>query len=791
VSVSIDLKNTHLYYICNTMKWLQTILFSSYICCNTIMVSAQNITVDDTKTAQQLIENVLVNSSCASVSNFAASGDTSPAGRNSYGYFSNAGGSFPFTEGVVLSTSYVQKSIGPYNTNLINIVGNDNDGAWLGDTDLNQVLGINSVTATILEFDFKPLTNFLSFDYILASIEYYDKSPCLYSDGFAFLIKENIPGTIYKNLAVIPGTITPVSSINIHPAIPQGGCPAINEKYFNGFNDATSPINYSGQTVIMNAQTDVIAGKSYHIKLVIANDTNEFYDSAIFLKEGGFSPKIDLGTDRLITNNPVCFGESILIDTKLPPSYSYKWFKDGSLTPIPGETSPSYLVTDSGTYTVEVIFTPAACSAVGKIKIEFTPEIILKNTTLTQCDDNGDGISVFDLTKADNIIKNNDTSLSLVGYYETLANAQGNINPILNPATYINKPSVPMLFARVTNTFNCANYAQVSLVIANNNIAPQNPVSTCDGDTTQDGLYQFDLNAQVTPQVLTGLPAGMIVAYYLTATDAVSQQNPLPNIFKNATANQQIIYARIINGADCYGIIPITLVVNTFNPPNFQDEIAAICLGSSTILSVATGYASYLWNTGATTNSIIVATSGNYSVSVTNANGCKAIKKFTVTSSGVATITGAIVNDFAGNDNSILIEFTGVGDYEFSLNGSFFQDNPLFTGIAPGNYLGYARDKKGCGLSVPFEIYVLDYPRFFTPNGDGYNDVWKIKNLDLFPKAIITIYDRYGKFLNELNAINPSWNGTYIGNNLPADDYWFLLDFDNGKIIKGHFSLKR
>ena len=78
------------------MKQLQTILFFALIYCNTISVSAQNITVDDSYTAQQLVENVLVNSSCATVSNYAASGDTTPVGQNSYGYFTNAGGSFPF-----------------------------------------------------------------------------------------------------------------------------------------------------------------------------------------------------------------------------------------------------------------------------------------------------------------------------------------------------------------------------------------------------------------------------------------------------------------------------------------------------------------------------------------------------------------------------------------------------------------------------------------------------------------------------------------------------------------------
>lgn len=768
------------------MKWAQTIIFFTCICCNTLSVSAQNITVDDSYSAQKLVENVLVNSSCANVSNYAVSGDTDPVGQNSYGYFNNAGGSFPFKEGVVLSTWSADFSVGPY----VFDKGNNNDSTWPGDSDLNQVLGISStVTATALEFDFTPLTNFLSFNYIFASIEYFDKSPCKYSDGFAFLIKEKGSPSNYENLAVIPGTSTPVSSMNIHPLIPGGNCAAINEQYFNGYNNASSPINYSGQTVVMNAQTPVIAGKTYHIKLVIANDINEYYDSAVFLQAGSFAPKIDLGPDRLASSNPICFGESYTIDTKLPVSYSYKWYKNN--IEIIGETNPSYNVTDTGTYKVEIIFTPSTCTTFDEIKLEYAPKIVLSDTTLAQCDDNGDGISIFDLTKVDNIIKNNDASLSPVVYYESLSDAQGKINPIANPATYTNKPSVPILFAMVTNTFGCANYAQVNLVIANNSIAPQNPVSTCDGDDKQDGLYKFDLNAQVTPQVLNGLPPGMIVEYYFNSTDAISQKNPLPNIFSNTKANQQIIQARIVNGPDCYGIIPITLVANAFNPPNFQDETAIVCVGSTTNLSVASVFSSYLWNTGATTNMISISAAGNYSVTVKNANDCKAIKKFNVTSSEIATITGATVNDFAGNENSVLIQYTGVGNYEFSLDGSYFQDNPLFTGIAPGNYLGYARDKNGCGLSAPFTIYVLDYPRFFTPNGDNYNDVWEIKNINLFPEATIIIYDRYGKLLKELNAINPSWNGTYIGNELPSDDYWFNLNFGDGKIIKGHFSLKR
>jgi gliding motility-associated-like protein len=782
-------------YLCPTMKWGQTILFFCFIYCNTLIVSAQNITVNDTYTAQQLVENVLVNSSCASISNSDAKGDPKP-NQNSYGFFTNAGGRFPFKDGVLLATSHLQKAIGPFKDDPTNITGNDNDGGWKGDTDLEQILGIEkdkSVTATVLEFDFTPLTNFLSFDYIFASIEYYGTASCSYNDGFAFLIKENTPGSVYRNLAVIPGTTTPVSSTTIRPNIPSGinnGCPAVNPEYFNGFNDSTSPINYAGQTVVMNAQTTVVAGKSYHIKLVIANGRNEYFDSAVFLKAGSFAPKINLGPDRIASSNPICFGESFTIDTQLPASYSYKWFKDN--IEMIGETNPSLTINDKGTYKVEVIFSPATCSATDEIKLEYAPEIVLSDASLAQCDDDNDGISLFDLTKVDNIIKNNNATLSPVIYYEWLSDAQANINPILTPKAYTNKPTIPTLFARVSNTFGCVNYAKIKLSIANNSPTIPNPISTCDEDAIQDGFYPFDLNIDVSPKVLAGLAPGMVVEYYLNTTDAIAQKNPLSNIFKNTIAHEQIIQARIVNGSNCFGIVPIKLIVNTFSPPNFQDETVSLCKGATIDLSVAAGYSGYLWTTGATTNSIKITTSGIYSVTVTDTNGCNAVKKFTVISSDIATITDAIIHDFDGNANSVLLQYTGIGNnYEFSIDGINFQDSPLFTAVAPGKYFGYANDKNGCGLSVTYTIYVLDYPRFFTPNNDGYNDVWEIKNLDLFPKATLSIFDRYGKLLKELNSNNPSWNGKYNSTELVSDDYWFDVNFADGKKAKGHFSLKR
>ena len=540
----------------------------------------------------------------------------------------------------------------------------------------------------------------------------------------------------------------------------------------------------------MNARTNVTPGKTYHIKLVIGDDRFQYYDSAVFLQAGSFTSKIDFGEDRTAANNnSVCYGETILLDTKLSPSYTYKWFKDN--VEIVGANASSYNATETGNYKVEVTFAPSTCAVMGEIKLEFAPEILSTNTTLLQCDDNTDGFSIFDLTKVNNIVKNNIASTLNEGYYETLADAQNKTNKITIPQAYINKAPNQIVYARLENEFGCFITATVTLQIATTSITNPAPINTCDGDEIQDGFYQFNLNTEVTPVITTGLPSGLTANYFLTATEALTETNPLPNIFKNSTAYNQTIYARVVNGPDCYDIVPVPLVVNTFDPPNFEDESKYLCPNNTLTLTVDTGFSSYLWNTGETSNTININTAGDYSVTVKASNGCEKTKNFKVISSEPAIITNAVIKDFSGNDNSVLLEYTGTGDYEFSLDGLTFQDSPTFNGVPTGTYNAVARDKNGCGLSNLFLVYVLDYPRFFTPNGDGYNDLWVIKDSNLLPNYTISIFDRYGKLLKQMNQNSIGWTGNFNGQQLPSDDYWFTLTFVDGRKIKGHFSLKR
>lgn len=777
----------------NPTKSLFIILF---LCFSSLM-NAQVITIDDIRTPQQLIENVLVNSSCAAASSPRGNGDNFRPGKQSFAYFNRNGSSFPFEEGVVLATSTAETAVGPFVSQL---TSNDSP-QWLGDSDLDRIVGSHSVNSTVLEFDFIAATNSLAFNYIFASNEYQYDYSCQYSDAFAFLIKETGSPEEYKNIAVLPNTTTPVSSISIHPKIEPGtgangsiytGCSASNENYFNGINGAASPTNYAGQTKVMTAQTDVIAGKTYHIKLVIADDRNRNLESAIFLEAGSFNFKISLGEDRTIaSNNPACFGENILLDSKLSPTdYSFKWYKKDNPASILG-TNAAFTVTSEGIYKVEATLIGTTCIATGEIEIDYAPEILSTNTTLLQCDDNSDGISIFNLTKADNIVKNNVSSIVNEGYYLTLTDAQNKANKITAPNNYTNTADNQIVYARIENQYGCYKTPQVTLQIAATSITDPDPFSTCDRDDVQDGLYQFDLNAQVTPQIISGLPNSLTVNYYATANEALTETNPLQNIFKNTTPNNQTIYARIVNGPDCYDVVPVKLVVNTFNPPNFENESAYLCKNTQITLSVATGFSSYLWSNGETSNSTLITALGDYSVTVKDVNGCEKTKNFKVILSEPAVITNAVVKDFSGNANLVLIEYTGAGNYEFSLDGLTFQDDPLFTGLATGSYNAIARDKNGCGLSNPFLLYVLDYPRFFTPNGDGYNDLWVIEDSNVLPNYTIHIFDRYGKLLKEMNQNSSGWNGIFNGQQLPSDDYWFTLIFVDGKSVKGHFSLKR
>lgn len=195
----------------------------------------------------------------------------------------------------------------------------------------------------------------------------------------------------------------------------------------------------------------------------------------------------------------------------------------------------------------------------------------------------------------------------------------------------------------------------------------------------------------------------------------------------------------------------------------------------------------------ATTPTISVSQPGNYKVTVTDtATGCEGVAMTTISVSSVAVVQ-AIVKEAFDLNQVIVVSVQGSGDYEYQLNDGPFQDEPIFQVSQSGYYTVRVHDKKGCGDS-PLRVLVLNYPRYFTPNGDSYHDYWNIKDLPNPEKASITIFDRYGKLIKQISPKEKGWDGTYNGYSLPSTDYWFVLHyFDEGvqKEFKAHFSMKR
>lgn len=749
--------------------------------------NAQYIQVDDSFTAQQLVEEVFIgtdNLGCIEVSNVSMSNYYNfGGGQMSYGYFNKGNSNFDIEEGIILTTGKARSAVGPNNVLLSE---GPAGGGWPGDVDLEEALGINNTTnTTALEFDFIAYTNNIRFEYLFASEQYLisgNSNQCNYTDGFAFLIKKANTNESYQNLAVIPGTTTPVAVNTVRG--PGGLCQAINEQYFGSYNDVEHPVNYNGQTIVMTAQTQVELGELYHIKLVIADQGNNLYDSAVFLKGGSFGNGTrDLGEDRLISNgNPVCGGGTFAIDATIPNADIYQWYRNGEA--ISGATNPVYEITQTGDYEVVIGFSDASCVLKGNIRIEFSPNPAASNTTLVQCEINN-GNTVFNLTQAESNLIPNPGNFDFT-YFVNLSDAQNNSqNNISNPQNYVSSPN-QTIYVRVENGFGCYSVAELLLSVSDNPL--QNPIDLEGCEDGLSGLATFDLTENQN-EIIAQSPTNATFGYFESFEEALLGSNPIPAISSYQAGNNTTIYIKISENGNCFGIVWFNLIVRSFDI-DLSDQDAFMCEENPITIAAPGGYSDYSWNNGQTTQSIEITTAGNYTVTFTNEFGCQASKTFVVSSSSVATITSIEINDMTSGRNTVLVNAEGLGDYEFSINGIDYQDSNFFTSVPSGQHLVFVRDKNGCGF-VTQSIFVLEYPKYFTPNADGTNDHWRIPMLSSqYPAAYIEIYDRYGKLLYGFRAQHAGWDGTLNAVPLPATDYWFVVRLP-ARTVRGHFSLIR
>jgi gliding motility-associated-like protein len=424
---------------------------------------------------------------------------------------------------------------------------------------------------------------------------------------------------------------------------------------------------------------------------------------------------------------------------------------------------------------------------------------IVQPQLLNHCDDDQDGIFGFDTTNLQASLLNGLTNVA-VYYTDQSGNPITMTNPFVSNTQTIN--------VKVKNTFGkqCEYDATITFTVDDLPEAfaiPTSLTTVCDDEldpTDQDGLFAFDTSS--FQSTILGTQTGMIVNYF----DGMGNPllSPLPNPLMSGTQN---ITVEVINPLNtiCKATMIIPLVVNPLpeielygdelicsNNPLFTKVINAGLLDETTISSFT-----YQWFldgsiiSTATNYDLTVNTEGIYTVEVTNSSGCKRTRTITVTASDIATINDVEIVDLS-DENSVTVLVSGLGNYEFSLDNIEYQSSNVFQNIASGIYTVYVRDLNGCGVATE-EISVLGIPNYFTPNGDGYNDYWNVKgvNSNFNLETTIHIFDRYGKLLKQISPLSQGWDGTFNGVQMPSSDYWYSIQLEDGRILKGHFSLKR
>lgn len=784
--------------------------------------SPASIIVDNEMAVEDIVMSALVVESCATFENITWSTGTNFTDWNGQplsdgiGYFEKGLSTFGIEEGVVLITGDASKAPGP------NIGTKLMDGGWPGDTQLFDYmtgLGIDVGSyndATVLEFDFTPLANKLKFPFVFASEEY-GQYQCSFSDAFAFFLTpldaDGIPSGPTTNLAVVPGTNAPVSVVTIRDGLfsPYDGCESANPEFFDNYygsdggidlsnatNPMFAPINFNGSTIRMSAESEVVAGQKYHIKLVIADRGDSGMDSAVFI--GAFDiGKPDLGVDlTLAGGNGICNDASYTIVSDLDPDdYTFTWSEravgtTGDFTAIPGETTNQLTVTESGEYKLNASF-GGLCEANDTVVIEFYPavEAVTGNPTqLIVCDP--DGFATFDLSDntANILAGTTDPSQYVISYHLTADDAQGDLNPLPLTAYDNVTQGLQEIYIRIVDAKGCIGVKSFSLVIQD--LTPhftlKEDFAICEGTVG---------TIVVTPTEPADYdPATVLYSWTL---DGIA----LPDTTSSVTATVAGVYAVTVNNQGCFATDSVIMSVTP--TPIADDPADVVECGSYALpaLSVNNNYYTGPNGTGTmlSANDVISSTQLLYVRAYSAATpACTSENSFNVTIIPTAVVW--ISESCQGNDyvlearfdddevytaDNVTIEWTNAA-------GASLGSAETLTVVEAGSYFLTVTPvgvSKECPVKVEAQIdnTTCLIPRGISPNGDGMNDSFDLSTLDV---KVLEIFNRYGQEVYKKQDYTNEFIGKGSnGDELPTGTYYYMIERSNGETKTGWVYINR
>ena len=613
-------------------------------------MSIQLETPESSFTLGNLITDVLTDE-CSSSTNISfrySNNVNEVANNNSFGYFTYTppvgqvanDSNFPFTEGIVLSTGHSVTSEGPNNAASTTGIGGDTidqDGVfdadnWLGDDDLKQILDVRlgdqqqTNNATIIEFDFVPITDSMEFDYIFASEEWnnanYECPVSTFQDGFAFIITgpgiipdtfdhDNNPGTPEiqynhggKNIALLrengngnlildaDGKPIPVSVGTIYNNTACNPNTSNEEFHINytGGAATTSPLQFNARTIKLTARETVQPGQTYHLKFVIADrgDGDESLDSAVFLAANSFTtaPVLTINGVEVGDVQPVCQGggQSVTIDgtMNIPGlAVTYQWYfqAPGTSTFVEMTTANGFAQNEDGpqlttniTGTYQLIATlpidGSPCNTQDTATITFLPDTTIGPLQTMQACDSGDGTANFTLTNNDtDYLNGQDPALYSVTYHANQTDADSGNNPLTSPYNSASGTIYARTFLTADATF-CYATEELNLVVntvptANITTAPAE-IRICDVITATNLANQETFDLTTFNSEIEDGQTDITISYHLSQDDANNNVNALTSPYTNTVENPEEIFVRVENNnnTSCYATTSFNLIVD-------------------------------------------------------------------------------------------------------------------------------------------------------------------------------------------------------------------------------------
>ncbi len=499
---------------------------------------------------------------------------------------------------------------------------------------------------------------------------------------------------------------------------------------------------------------------------------------------------------------------------------------------------PEAYVTTSRTIWVRVSNQPVigvnSCFVVVPLQLIVNPvPFISPLRPLMGCEEKTDGFYTFNLEdKYTEILNGRNANDYSIFYYRTRTLAdEGLAMPMALIFTNIVEGGETIWVRLVNKKTGCFYVAPLVLKVEEAVFAfdiKSSPLIYCDDNDAvpvNDGFTRINLTVNDIDIIGTqNIPADQLKVVYFASEQDFLNNRPIadPTQFINTSSPQTII--AVVRYIDeelfCEANVQFQVIVHK-RPELLPIAGGYICedLNSKEITGflIDTKLDSKLYNfiwklnggviAGANLSYYEAKLPGTYTVSTTDKiTGCDSFNVINVVITKIAPFSVTIDETVGNRDEmtedgkqtivvNVLDRKTPPGVYEFALDEGVYQNSNVFYDVTAGEHLVWVRDRLTGACAVSKLVSVMNYPKFFTPNGDGHNDTWNIKGLISQPDAKIYIFDRFGKLLKQVSPAGEGWDGTFGGRPVPSTDYWFTVEYNdlqgNRREFKGHFSLKR